>query len=243
MFSLTLFCTTYVAVAKETTSQQLLSRLLQEKHFAYLSHIKDLYDWIAEKTITTADDHNPVEFIISLALKGIVGDILSTKDSELRTLMPYGHVNEVVVEGSDGSFKSFVSVDPPSEGEQCFLVEGKVDYETISGELSTVSAVNCSDHESPGTRSTVSLSEWGASKYGNGAASRGYTDGNDGKLKGSACFYDHAKVHDIVHTVDKNSNQSHAGSEASFVALSRTLALPDYYMHMHVYLAMYHCNP
>ena len=181
LLSLTLTCTT--AVARETAGTSQQSSVLQEKQ-AYLSHVRDLYDSIAKKSITTADDSN--EFIKRVALRGIVGDLLSAKDSPLRTLMPYRRVNEVVQEGSDGSFKSFVSVDPPLEGELCFLVEGTVDYETISGELSTVSAVSCS--ERPGAIwSTVSLSEWGASKYSNGGAIQGYTNGSDGELKGGAC--------------------------------------------------------
>lgn len=177
LLSLTLI---YATVAKETIQTSRQSSVLHEKQ-AYLSHVRDLYDSISKKTVARTDDPN--EFIRSLALKGIVGDLLSAKNSPVRTLMPYRHVNEILHEGSDGNFKSFLSVDPPNKGELCFFVEGKVDYETISGELSRVSAVSCSERPDA-TWSTVSLSEL---KYGNGVASQGYTNGSDGEWKGGAC--------------------------------------------------------
>ena len=151
--------------------------VLWEKQ-VYLDRVRSLYDSLTRRYNTTGD---PDEFIRRLSLKGIVADLLSAEDSPISTLMPYRRSNWVLQEESDGRFKSIVAVDPPTfEGERCFLVQGTVDYDTLSGHLTGVSPVSCS--ERLGTRTKVLLSK----ERRVGGNVDHYTNGSDGECRGVA---------------------------------------------------------
>ena len=116
--------------------------VVQEKQ-AYLQRMKELYSTLAEHYDSGMDSNS---FIRKLTILGVVSDLLSDQDSSVETVMPYVRGNRVLQESSDGSFKALLTTDPPFEGEQCFLVEGSVDYEALAGKVRKVSPVSCSEH-------------------------------------------------------------------------------------------------
>ena len=128
-------------------------RVVQEKQ-AYLQRMKELYGVLAGHYDNGMDSNT---FIRRLTILGVVSDLLGGQDSPIRTVMPYMRGNRVLQESSDGSFKTVLKTNPPFESEQCFLVEGSVDYETLAGVVRKVSPVSCSEH--PGTWNTLMFSE------------------------------------------------------------------------------------
>ena len=145
--------------------------VVQEKQ-AYLQRMKELYGALAEHYDGSMDSNT---FIRRLTILGVVSDLLSGQDSPIRTVMPYMRRNRVLQENSDGSFKTVLTTDPPFEGEQCFLVEGSVDYEALAGKVRKVSPVSCSEHSR--TWSTLMFSE---SIVGDGDGLPEYNNGSKG---------------------------------------------------------------
>lgn len=162
------YATAQVLVDVEHNSYAVETKLLQEKH-AYLQRMKELYSSLAERYESTVD---PVTFVRRLTIRGVVADLLRRGNSPIRSLMPYMRGNEILQESSDGSFKTVMTTEPSLEGEQCFLIEGSVDYEALSGQVRRVLPVSCSER-SQGL-STLMFPELsaggdGLTKYSNGS--------------------------------------------------------------------------
>ena len=148
------------------------TQVLGEKQ-AYLQHMKELLDSVAERYDTAIDSNT---FVRRLTVMGVVVELLSDRDSPIRTLIPYMRGNQVLQEDADGYFNVIVTFDPPSKGEQCFLVEGNIDYADLSGLVTRIQPVSCSKR--PEIWSKLILSEWSAG----GAKVNHYTNGSQGNL-------------------------------------------------------------
>ena len=165
---LLLYYTLYSTAVLTTTDNTSQNHDLPEKH-AYLQHMKELFDSVAVRYNTSLDSNT---FVRRLTVMGVVAELLSARDSHVRTLMPYMRGNQVLQEGDDGSFKVVVTVDPPSKGEQCFLVQGYVNYADLSGSVTKIRPVSC--RERPELWSNLRLTEWAAAdpkldQYSNGS--------------------------------------------------------------------------
>lgn len=115
--------------------------VLQEKQ-AYLQRMKELYSSVAQLYNSTID---PNTIVRRLTIMGVVAELLGLESSPIKTLMPYMRGNQVVQEKSDGGFESIVTVDPPYKGEQCFNIRGTVDYTFLSGIVTSIQPVKCSE--------------------------------------------------------------------------------------------------
>ena len=162
---------TSTVFTEETGSQSTYahrSKVLQEKQ-AYLQHVKELYSTVAEHYGSTMD---PTTVVRRLTILGVVSELLSADDSPIRTLMPYIRGSKVLQEESSGYFKVIVTVDPPSKGEQCYQVEGSIDYNSLSGTVARTQSVSCSERPEPWKN--LVLSDWnaggsGVNQYNNGS--------------------------------------------------------------------------
>ena len=164
----TLHSTASMLMTTDKSSRVHQTQALGEKH-AYLQHMKELFDSLADRYNTSIDSNT---FVRRLTVMGVVAELLSARDSPVRTLMPYMRGNQVLQDDADGSFKVIVTIDPPSKGEQCFLVEGNVDYVDLSGIVTRIQPVSCSKR--PEVWSNLRLSEWSAgdakvNQYSNGS--------------------------------------------------------------------------
>lgn len=170
-----MYATAEVLMNMEQTHCGNQRSITQEKQ-AYLQRMKELYGTLTEYYDSGMDSNT---FIERLTLLGVVSDLLSGQDSSVRTLMPYMRGNRVLQESYDGSFKTKLTSDPPFEGEQCFIVEGSVDYETLTGRVRKVSPVSCEEH--PKTWSSLMFSE---SIAGDGDRLPEYNNGSKGDQGG-----------------------------------------------------------
>jgi hypothetical protein len=150
---LLLYYTFYSTALLTTTDEVSNNHDLPGKH-AYLQHMKKIFDSFAVRYNTSLDSNT---FVRRLSVMGVVAELLSARDSPIRTLMPYTRGSQVLQQGDDGSFKVVVTVDPPSKGEQCFLVQGYVNYADLSGSLTKIQPVSC--RERPEIWSNLRLTE------------------------------------------------------------------------------------
>lgn len=165
---LLLYYTLHSTAVLTTTDKASQNYDLQAKH-AYLQHMKELFDSVAVRFNTSIDSN---AFVRRLTVMGEVAELLSAKGSPVRTLMPYMRGNQVLQEDVDGNFKVVVTVDPPSKGEQCFLVQGYINYADLSGSVTKIRPVSC--RERPKVWSNLRLFEWTAAdvkldQYNNGS--------------------------------------------------------------------------
>ncbi len=165
---LLLYYTFYSTALLTTTDEVSNNHDLPGKH-AYLQHMKKLFDSFAVRYNTSLDSNS---FVRRLTVMGVVSELLGARGSPIRTLMPYTRGSQVLQQGDDGSFKVVVTVDPPSKGEQCFLVQGYVNYADLSGSLTKIQPVSC--RERPEIWSNLRLTEWTAADpkldpYNNGS--------------------------------------------------------------------------
>ena len=137
-----------------TTDQARYNYDLQAKH-AYLQHMKELLDSVTVHYNTSIDSNT---FVRRLTVMGVAAELLSGKGSPVRMLMPYMRGNQILEENADGSFKVVVTVDPPFKGEQCFLVQGYINYADLSGSVTKIQPVSCK--ERPKVWSNLRLFEW-----------------------------------------------------------------------------------
>lgn len=165
---LLLYYTFYSTAVLTTTDEVSNSHDLPGKH-AYLQHMKKLFDSLSVHYNTSVDSNTLVR---RLTVMGVVAELLSVRDSSIRTLMLYTRGTQILQQGDDGSFKIIVTVDPPSKGEQCFLVQGYVSYADLSGSVTKIQPVSC--RERPEIWSNLRLTEWTAADpkldpYSNGS--------------------------------------------------------------------------
>ena len=148
-----LYYTFYSTAVLTTTNEVLKSHDLPGKH-AYLQHMKNLFDTFSVHYNSSLDSSTLVRRLIVM---GVVSELLNARDSPIRTLMPYTRGTQILQQGDDGSFKIVVTIDPPSKGEQCFLVQGYVNYADLSGSVTKIQPVSC--RERPEIWSNLKLTE------------------------------------------------------------------------------------
>lgn len=148
-----IYYTFYSAAVLTTTNEASQRHDLPGKH-AYLQRMKELFDSLAVHYNSSLDSST---FVKRLSVIGVVAELLSARDSPVRTVMPYMRGNQVLQQGDDGNFKVIVTVDPPSKGEQCFLVQGYVSYADLTGSVTKIQPVSC--RERPELWSNLRLSK------------------------------------------------------------------------------------